>query len=578
MGDGGKGTEAGQVVLTDKQLGEILLARGLINRTQLESALAEHRKRGVPLGQILVGRKLITQRDLGLALQDQLGIKFVDLSTYIVDPVVAAMLPEKVVRQHQCLPLDWDEEASVLTVATANPLDLHALQAVKLASGLKVQTVLVEEPELVRKIDEFFDVKKDALQAIEDSANQGDGSASPSLRELEAQVDEAPVVRLVNSVLTSAVASAASDIHIEPTASDSVVRFRVDGQLQHHIGVPRRLHAAVISRVKIMSGMDIAERRLPQDGRIGVIIRGHEIDMRVSSLLTVHGEKVVLRILDKATVLRSMGDLGLLPNQVELLRWMMRKPYGMILVTGPTGSGKTTTLYTVLNELNQLTKNIVTVEDPVEYEIAGLNQTQINEAAGITFANQLRAILRQDPNIILVGEIRDLETAEISIQSALTGHLVFSTLHTNDAPSALIRLLDMGIEPFLSASSVIGVVAQRLVRVICSECRETYKAEPGVILSLGATEEQAKDAVLARGQGCPRCNWTGFKGRTALYEIMPVSNPVRRLVLSRASSADIRQEAISLGMMQMRDVGLVRILAQITTPEEVAGAAYIDSE
>jgi len=385
-------------------------------------------------------------------------------------------------------------------------------------------------------------------------------------------------MRLVDSIVQGAISGNASDIHVEPQERHVRVRYRVDGVLYEMMDIPKRLQPAVISRIKIMAGMNIAERRVPQDGRISVGTNRHTYDLPVSTLLTVFGEKIVMRILDKSSVLLQLEDLGFLPEQQTLVEHLITKPYGILLSTGPTGSGKTTTLYTALNRVNTGDNNIVTIEDPVEYQLAGINQSQVNVAANITFARGLRAILRQDPDVIMVGEIRDRETAEIAVQSALTGHLVFSSLHTNDAASALPRLLDMGVEPFLIASSVIGVIAQRLVRVVCRNCKVSYQPEERVLEELGVPEEDRPHARFVRGTGCPVCSNRGYRGRTGVFEVLRMSDSTKRMVLDKRSTLEIRDRAVADGMLLMQQTGLRKLLDGTTTPEEVMRVIYVEEE
>jgi len=566
------------VKLKEKKLGEILLARGLVTETDLEKALSEQHQTGAFLGQIMLKRGVIKKRDLAQALEAQLGVPFVELSESSIDSEVAALLPESMVRTYRAVPFDLDGD--VMQVAMADPLNMTAIESMRLVTGLQVQPFFAPEEDVLLAVNQVFDGREAAYKAIEDTSEMVRDDAQPiAIRELERMVEDAPVVRLVDSIIQGAIGGDASDIHVEPQERDVRVRYRVDGILYHMMQIPKRLQSAVISRIKIMAGMNIAERRLPQDGRIPVESNGGSYDLRVSTLLTVFGEKVVMRILDKSSVLLQLEDLGFLPEQQTLVESLINKPYGMILSTGPTGSGKTTSLYTALNRLNRGDNNIVTTEDPVEYQLAGINQTQVNLAAGITFARGLRAILRQDPDVVMVGEIRDRETAEIAVQAALTGHLVLSSLHTNDAASALPRLLDMGVEPFLIASSVIGVIGQRLVRVVCRNCRVTYKPDPRILKELGMPDDQqATEAVFARGEGCQACGRRGYRGRTGVFEVLKMSEFIRRLILEKRSSAEIRDAAVHEGMILMKECGLRKVVAGTTSPEEMARVIAMEED
>ncbi|MDH4179950.1 MAG: ATPase, T2SS/T4P/T4SS family [Armatimonadota bacterium] len=563
--------------LKPKKLGEILLARGAVTEEDLEKALAEQGQTKAFLGQILLRRGVIKKRDLAEALEDQLGVPSVELSDLDIPSEMATYLPENIVRSYRVVPFSVDN--NVMSVAMADPLNLTAIESMRLVTGMEVRTFFAAEEDVVLTTNQLFDGRVAAYKAIEDTssmASEEDGVVT--VRELERMVEDAPVVRLVDSIIQGAITGNASDIHVEPREHAMRVRYRVDGILYDMMQIPKRLQPAVTSRIKIMAGVNIAERRLPQDGRISVKNNGGEYDLRVSTLLTVFGEKVVMRILDKASVLLQLEDLGFLPDQERLVESLIEKPYGMILSTGPTGSGKTTALYTALNRINSEDRNIVTVEDPVEYQLVGINQSQVHTGAGITFARGLRAILRQDPDIIMVGEIRDLETAEIAIQAALTGHLVFSSLHTNDAASALPRLIDMGVEPFLIASSVIAAIGQRLVRVVCRNCKTTYKPDTKVLDELGVPPEKRKNLVFSRGQGCSTCSNRGYRGRTGVFEILRMNEKIKRLVMEGKSALEIRDAAVADNMVLMQDCGRAKVLDGITTPEEVMRVVYVEED
>jgi len=565
------------VKLKPKKLGEILLARGAVTEEDLEKALAEQGQTKAFLGQILLRRGVIKKRDLAEALEDQLGVPSVELSDLDIPSDMATYLPESIVRSYRVVPFSVDN--NVMSVAMADPLNLTAIESMRLVTGMEVRTFFAAEEDVVLTTNQLFDGRVAAYKAIEDTSSMvQEGDDVVTVRELERMVEDAPVVRLVDSIIQGAISGKASDIHVEPREHAMRVRYRVDGILYDMMQIPKRLQPAVTSRIKIMAGVNIAERRLPQDGRISVKSNGGEYDLRVSTLLTVFGEKVVMRILDKASVLLQLEDLGFLPDQQRLVESLIEKPYGMILSTGPTGSGKTTALYTALNRINSEDRNIVTVEDPVEYQLVGINQSQVHTGAGITFARGLRAILRQDPDIIMVGEIRDLETAEIAIQAALTGHLVFSSLHTNDAASALPRLIDMGVEPFLIASSVIAAIGQRLVRVVCRNCKTTYKPDAKVLDELGVPPEKRKNLVFSRGQGCSTCSNRGYRGRTGVFEILRMNERIKRLVMEGKSALEIRDAAVADNMVLMQDCGRAKVLDGITTPEEVMRVVYVEED
>ncbi len=571
--------------LNARKLGEILLAREAVSRADLDKALAEQRQTKGFLGQILLRRGVIRKRELAQALQEQLGVPSVELSEVTVPAEMASLLPENFVRRYRALPFRVQE--NLMHVAMADPLNLTAIETMRLVTGLQVRAffapeedVVLAEEDVLLATNQLFDGRIAAYQAIEDTSGMGqDEPESLSTTALEQMVEDAPVVRLVDSIIQGAITGNASDIHVEPRERDVRIRYRVDGILYEMMQVPKRLQPAVVSRIKIMAGMNIAERRLPQDGRITVASNGGEYDLRVSTLLTVFGEKAVMRILDKSSVLLQLEDLGFLPEQQQLVESLLTRPYGMILTTGPTGSGKTTTLYTALNRVNIEDRNIVTVEDPVEYQLANINQTQVNLPANITFARGLRAILRQDPDVIMVGEIRDRETAEIAVQAALTGHLVFSSLHTNNAAAALPRLLDMGVEPFLIASSVIGVIAQRLVRVVCRNCKTTYEPDRAVLEELGVAEKRHRGQLqFARGAGCPACAGRGYRGRSGVFEVLRISDAIKRLVFAGRSALDIQEAAMGEGMVLMQECAVRKVLEGVTTPEEALRVIFVEED
>jgi type IV pilus assembly protein PilB len=523
------------------------------------------------LGQVLINLGYITARELGRFLSETLGIPYADLSETEISPDAVRLLPEVLIREKLILPVRADEEN--LWLAMADPLDLDVTDSVGLQTGRRVIPLLSFASDLLPAINRSHDFRERAEKVMRELEPETDDEESA--QELLGKAENAPVVRLVNTLIDGAFDAGASDIHLEPQEDGMRVRYRVDGILYEQMLIPRASQRAVVSRVKVISGMDIAERRRPQDGRISRSRQGRSFDLRVSTMPTVHGEKAVLRVLDKSAMSVTLEQIGFLPDELERWNRLILKPYGMVLVTGPTGSGKSTTLYSSLNQINDPGKNIATIEDPVEYQLKGINQTQVNARAGITFAEGLKTLVRQDPDIILVGEVRDRETAEMAINAALTGHLVFATLHTNDAPGAVVRLDNMGIEPFLVTSSVQGVVGQRLLRKVCSGCKEWYEAEPALLRELGLPEKDENDAPtrLARGMGCRDCSGKGYRGRTAVFEVMLMSESIQRLILKRESSGIIKQEAVRQGMIPLRESAIRKISLGLTTPRG-AGACH----
>lgn len=550
-----------------KRLGDLLLEAGLIAQEQLEKALTVQKKTGERLGKALINLGYISESKIIQALELQLGVPQVDLSTILITPEVAAAIPVAVAERYQVIPIK--KEGRKLTLAMVDPTNFFAIDDVRMVSGCEVEPVIASEGEIMRAISKLYGVH----DLVEKAVNKLKPEENTPVSQMQT-ADDAPIIGIVNSLFSQAVRERASDIHIEPQEKVLRVRFRIDGVLREVASFTRDIQAAVISRIKIMSDMDIAEKRLPQDGRINIIEQGREIDIRVSTLPTILGEKVVMRILDKKAVILDINRLGFASNNLERYRRLYAQSYGMILVTGPTGSGKTTTLYSTLSEVHNDGKNTITVEDPVEYRLNGINQVQVNPKAGLTFASGLRSILRQDPNIVMVGEIRDNETADIAIRAALTGHLVLSTLHTNDAPGAMTRLIDMGVEPFLVASSVLGVIAQRLVRVICPDCKKPYIPAPDATerLFLGLSPEQ--DITLYQGTGCVNCSFTGYRGRMGIHEVMPVSARIRDLINRRVSADEIAHTAVNEGMLSMREDGIQKALEGLTTIQEVMRVAY----
>jgi type IV pilus assembly protein PilB len=555
-------------LLFRQPLGEMLLSEGLITQAQLDAALKAQAERGLPIGQLLVEDGAVTEAVLMGALARQLGLEFVDLAEYPIDRGAVALLPEAMARRLLALPVTWAEDR--LVVAMADPGNVLAIDDLRAVTGSEVTIVAATRTQLSEAIDRFHrldaEVDEVAQIAAEELAVDDDEAVT---RE---GVEDAPIVKFVNLLIAQAVADRASDIHVEPTEHDLRIRFRVDGVLHEVMHSPRSIQGGVISRLKVMAEINIAERRIPQDGRISLNVAGKPVDLRVATLPTVYGEKVVMRILDKAQARLSLSDLGFHPAVLPRFEACFRKPYGTILVTGPTGSGKSTTLYATLNVLNSTDKNVITVEDPVEYRLAGVNQVQINPKAGLTFASALRSILRSDPDIVLVGEIRDRETATIAIEASLTGHLVLSTLHTNDAASTPMRLVEMGVEPFLVTSALDCVVAQRLARKLCDRCREEYEPTHGELTEAGwpaALLKAEGPPVLYRAVGCAACSRTGYRGRLAVHEVMVMSEELRRMVVERYSSEDLKKTALAQGMLTLREDGLVKVAQGKTTLEEL---------
>ncbi|HDN85840.1 MAG TPA: type II secretion system protein GspE [Candidatus Omnitrophica bacterium] len=543
-----------------KRIGEILMEQGYITSAQLEEALEEQKITGEKLGEIMIRKGWISQEVLNQALANQAGVSTFDLSTYIIDPEVIKLIPEEVATKYKVVPVFRID--NTLTVAMVDPNNVFVIDELSRITGCIIEPVLADEIAIRKAHDQYYG-GAGTIQEIISSIDK------EKLAEGEKLGEEAPIVKLVNMLIVEAVQSNASDIHIEPEEKFMGVRYRIDGILRRRTFLPKDLQPAVISRLKIMSGLDIAEKRIPQDGRIIMKVANKDIDFRVSTCPTVHGENIVLRILDKSSVNIGLEKLGFPPRELELFKELIFQPYGIILVTGPTGSGKTTTLYSALQKINREEVNIMTVEDPVEYQFPRIRQVQVNVKAGLTFASALRSFLRQDPDVIMVGEIRDLETAEIAVQAALTGHLVLSTLHTNDSPSAFTRLIDMGVEPFLVSSSLLGVLAQRLVRKVCSKCKEEYTPSSALIKDLGLEGKVSESIKFVKGRGCKLCNSSGYKGRIGIFELLKVTPKIQELVLSRASADDIGKVAHQEGMRSLREAAIDKLLEGVITPEEV---------
>jgi type IV pilus assembly protein PilB len=568
------------------QIGELLVKENLINSEQLEQALKHQRQHGGRLGSILISLGYADDDDITSVLSKQYGVPSINLAYFEIDPSVIKLIPLDTAQKYLVIPLS--RVGNTLTIATADPTNVFAMDDIKFMTGFNVEPVVASEASIAEALEKYYGTPHALeLKKVYEEIAHGDNKDTVELDletlageddeisadQLQRSSEEAPIIKLVNLVLSDSLKKGASDIHMEPYEKDFRVRFRIDGVLYNMMNPPLRLKDAITSRIKIMAKMDISEKRLPQDGRLKIRTslegKKKEIDYRVSTLPTLFGEKIVLRILDRDTLPLDMSKLGFEESSLKKVEAGILKPYGMVLVTGPTGSGKTSTLYSALNRLNTTETNIITAEDPVEYNFRGINQVQIKEQIGLTFAAALRSFLRQDPNIILVGEIRDFETTEIAIKAALTGHLVLSSMHTNDAPATISRLLNMGIEPFLVATSVHLICAQRLIRKVCPECKAETKTPIQTLISAGFTPEEAKSIQTFKGEGCPRCNGTGYKGRVGLYEVMEISEDIQELILVGASAREIRRKAIEEGMLTLRSSGLAKIKRGLTTLDEV---------
>jgi type IV pilus assembly protein PilB len=563
------------------RLGEILVKDSLISADQLKQALDHQKKNGGRLGTCLVKLGLVSDDDITAVLSRQYGVPSINLKFYEVDPAVIKLVPQETAIRYQIVPLS--RVGSTLTIAMTDPTNVFAMDDIKFMTGFNVEPVVASETAIseaihkfygdVESVEELDKVMKDLTGEDADALELAAEEAEMDLATLEKAAEEAPIIKLVNLILTDAVKRGASDIHVEPYEKEYRVRFRIDGVLQNVMAPPMKLKDAITSRIKIMSKLDISEKRLPQDGRIMIKYlkdgKKKELDFRVSTVPTLFGEKIVMRLLDKENLRLDMTKLGFEPESLAKFEKQILKPYGMVLVTGPTGSGKTNTLYSSVARLNTPDTNIMTAEDPVEFQLPGINQVQMKEQIGLNFAAALRAFLRQDPNIILVGEIRDFETAEISVKAALTGHLVLSTLHTNDAPSTISRLMNMGIEPFLVATSVNLICAQRLVRRICSQCKEPLQIQPQALIDAGYSQEEANTVTVQHGRGCATCNNTGYKGRVGLYEVMEINDDLRELILVGASALELKKKALEQGMITLRRSGLTKVALGATTMEEV---------
>ncbi|MGE5851222.1 MAG: type IV-A pilus assembly ATPase PilB [Candidatus Methylomirabilota bacterium] len=554
------------------RLGDMLVKATLITKDQLQKALQQQETSGGRIGSNLVKLGFISEDDITSFLSRQYGVPSINLSHFEIDANVIKLIPSEIAQKHQVIPIN--RTGNVLTVAMADPSNIFAIDDIKFMTGFKVEPVVAAETSIKNAINKHYDssgMVDDIMKTFDDKDIEAmkEGDDAINVAELGQAAEDAPVVKLVNLILTDAIKKGASDIHIEPYEKSFRVRYRIDGVLYEVMQPPTRMKAAITSRVKIMAQLDIAERRLPQDGRIKIKISGREMDYRVSTLPTLFGEKVVLRLLDKGNLQLDMTKLGFEPQALTDFESGILMPYGMVLVTGPTGSGKTTTLYSALNRLNTTETNIMTAEDPVEFNLPGINQVQMKAEIGLNFAASLRSFLRQDPDIIMVGEIRDYETAEIAIKAALTGHLVLSTLHTNDAPSTISRLLNMGVEPFLVAASTNVIVAQRLARRVCQQCKEPAPVPPQVLVNLGFSPEEAKTIVPAKGKGCMTCSETGYKGRVALYECLVIKENIKEAILQGASVIELREIGRKNGMKTLREAGLQKLREGMTSLEEI---------
>ena len=563
-------------------LGELLLREKIISTDQLQAALDFQKKNSLPVGTSLVQLGYISEEEIAQALSRQLGYPYIDLDQFEVYPEVINLIPNDVAKKYVVMPIH--RIRSFLTLAMVDPTDLEVIEDIRFRTGLSIQPVIASESGVMNAINKYYG-SADAIRVkkiVEDIELAEEGRINivevepeeSNLHELEAEAEEAPIIKLVNQTFIDAVRRGASDVHFEPYEATFRVRYRIDGDLYEIVNLPLKYKNPVVSRVKILSNMDIAEKRLPQDGRIKMRVKlengkKKEVDMRVSSVPTMWGEKVVARILDKEMLRLDMTQLGFEEESLALFQEAIHKPWGIVLVSGPTGSGKTNTLYSAVSTINSLDMNIMTAEDPVEFNIQGINQVPVREEIGLTFAACLRTFLRQDPDIMLVGEMRDLETVDIAIKAALTGHLVFSTIHTNDAASSITRMVNMNVEPFLIADSLVLVVAQRLIRRLCKKCAQPHSLPEAALLEMGFQKDEVKGIHILRPKGCEACNKTGYKGRTALFEVMKIDEDIRDLILSRAQSRDIKRKAIEKGMLTLRRSGLTKIKLGVTSVEEV---------
>ena len=546
------------------RLGDILVRNSIITEDQLGKALELQRGTGQKLGAVLITQGWLTEEQLFMVLEEQYGIPYLDINNIYIDGKVPKLITESLARKHMSIPIKL--EKNKLTVAMVDPLDMIAKDDIRITTGYELEVVISAQQDIARAINRYYDSSERAEKAVEEFKSQA-GYDEEEATEEDADVTNAPMVRLVNTIITQAVRSRASDIHIEPMERILRIRYRVDGELREVMTPAKATHSAIVTRIKIMGKMNISEKRLPQDGRVETTIEGLPIDMRISILPTVYGEKIVIRLLDRNSLVVKKEELGFTMHNLELLDKILKVPEGIILVTGPTGSGKTTTLYTILKELNRESKNIITVEDPVEYRLEGINQVQVNTKAGLTFANGLRSILRQDPDIVMVGEIRDAETAEIAVRAAITGHIVLSTIHTNDSVSTISRLIDMGIESYLVSSSTVGIIAQRLIKKICLKCKTTHEATLEELKLLGLPADYTLN--ISKGTGCNSCNNTGYSGRTAIHEVLVVDREIRNMISSGQSIDSIKSKAIEKGLMTLNETAKDLVKQGVTTLDEM---------
>ncbi|MBX3379126.1 MAG: Flp pilus assembly complex ATPase component TadA [Phycisphaeraceae bacterium] len=566
-----------------RKLGRVLTKLGKVTRDQVHEALAIQQTRKAPLGQLLVELNYCTQRDVLEALAGQAGMAFMDLTDFEMPDEVLEVIPAESVRSYEVIPLEYNKTSRRLKIAMKSPDNFRAVDDLRLLLGGNVEAVVGDPAAIDGLIKKHFSKQESITDVVSELASDervkslgGRGGESIDIDAMVEMAGDNQVIKLLNLVLLQAIKDRASDIHFEPFENEFKMRYRIDGVLYEMVPPPKQLGPAITSRVKVMSNLDIAERRLPQDGRIELTIGGNPVDLRVAVLPTMWGESVVMRVLDRSNVELSLDRLGLRDDDMTTFRRLINKPNGIVVVTGPTGSGKTTTLYAALSDLNDIETKILTAEDPVEYDIDGLCQCQINNETGTTFAKLLRSFLRQDPDIILVGEIRDLETAQIAVQASLTGHLVLSTLHTNDAPSSVVRLLDLGLEAFLLTATLEGIVAQRLVRKICTNCKEFYQPTEEELMELALTPDSVRGRRFARGKGCDRCNGSGYKGRLALYEIMTLDDEAREMIMKNANTSLLRHHARKRGMRVLREAGLMSIYDGVTTIDEVVRETIAD--
>ncbi len=559
-------------------LGQLLLWNNIITQEQLEEALEEQKKTNKKLGSILIEKGFVKEEVLNDFLSKQYGVEPINLSKITIQKEAIDKIPAQIAKKYTLMPIAIKNNK--LEIAISDPTNILAFDDLRFITGMNIQPYLSNETAILKAIDQYYGTSKE-LDTIMDSISEYETNIDiiseeieENIKNLEEESSEEPIIKLANTILLKSINSQASDIHLEPYENDLRVRYRVDGKLIEFMKLSKTVAPAVTSRFKIMAKLNIAEKRLPQDGRIRIKTAGKDIDLRVSTLPTVYGEKTVMRILDRSSVRVDLNDLGFERKDLEKFTKAISAPYGMVLVTGPTGSGKTTTLYASLNKINKEDINIMTAEDPVEYNIEGINQVHIKEDIGLTFAEALRSFLRQDPDVIMVGEIRDKETADIAIRSALTGHLVFSTVHTNDAASTIMRLVDMGIERYLISSSLVLILAQRLVRKICPNCKTKIDVPPNALEEIGFSKEDAQNITIYKGKGCQYCNNTGYKGRIAIYEVMPISDKIKEMILSECSVSEIKQQAVKEGMSTLRMSGLKKIKEGITTIEEVMNVTF----